>query len=236
MLVKPNSTTRLKTLQDAPNGAIREGNLEDVGVLQLNKFNDFKTAKDTADGIERRLSFAFLLNSSVQRNGERVTAEEIRYMIQELEDALGGVYSVQAAEFQLPLITVIIADMQSTGKLPRWPKGVVRPMIVTGLQALGRGHDLDRLRTFVTILKEGLGDVQTVRVINSSDFATRVGTSLAIEMAGLLKTPEQLAEEDKQAQMAAMVEKLGPEAMKLMGNPEAMQSFQGQGQPGQPQL
>ncbi|UZT50437.1 head-to-tail connector protein [Enterobacter phage 04_vB_Eclo_IJM] len=33
-----------------------------------------------ADAIEQRLGWAFLLNSAVQRNAERVTAEEIRYV------------------------------------------------------------------------------------------------------------------------------------------------------------
>lgn len=45
-----------------------------------------------------------LLNSAVQRNGERVTAEEIRYVAGELEDTLGGVYSLLSQELQLSLI------------------------------------------------------------------------------------------------------------------------------------
>ena len=36
-LVKPNGSTRLKTLSESPNGAIREGNAEDVTTLQVNK-------------------------------------------------------------------------------------------------------------------------------------------------------------------------------------------------------
>ena len=69
----------------------------------MQKFNDFRVAQESAQKIEERLAAAFLLNSSVQRDAERVTAEEVRFMAQELESTLGGVYSVLSQEFQLPL-------------------------------------------------------------------------------------------------------------------------------------
>ncbi|WP_416142518.1 portal protein [Escherichia coli] len=47
-------------------------------------------------------------NSAVQRTGERVTAEEIRYVASELEDTLGGVYSILSQELQLPLVRVLL--------------------------------------------------------------------------------------------------------------------------------
>ena len=83
-LVNPNGLTSSRTLQDAPNGAIREGNPEDVGVLQVQKYNDFRVALETMNGIKERLGHAFLLNTAVQRSGERVTATEVRAMIAEL--------------------------------------------------------------------------------------------------------------------------------------------------------
>lgn len=235
ILVNPNGTTKLKTLQDAPNGAIREGNKEDVGVLQLEKFNDFRVARETADGIEKRLSYAFLLNSSVQRQGERVTAEEIRYMIQELEDALGGVYSVLAVELQLPFIRVLMADMQSQGRLPRFPKGAVKPTIVTGLQALGRGQDLDRLRTFVKIMTEAYGPEGAARFTKPSNFAIRVATALALDTEGLVPTEEELQAEAQAAQQQKLVDTVTPEIIKgAAANPEALAAAaQGGGQPPQ---
>jgi len=109
--VNPNGTTKKRTLADSPNGGIADGNAQDVSVLQLEKFNDFRIAQETASQITERLSFAFLLNSAVQRNAERVTAEEIRFMAQELEAALGGVYSTLSQEFQLPLVEILLKIM-----------------------------------------------------------------------------------------------------------------------------
>ena len=92
-----------ENLGESPNGAIIEGSANDVSVLQVNKFADFRIAYDTMNRIETRLQLAFLLNSSIQRNAERVTASEIRFMAEDLEQALGGIYSILSQEFQLPL-------------------------------------------------------------------------------------------------------------------------------------
>jgi len=58
-MVNPNGTTRAKTLSESPNGAIVQGSDGDVSVLQLNKFNDFRTAQGVMNGISDRLSQAF---------------------------------------------------------------------------------------------------------------------------------------------------------------------------------
>ena len=82
-LVSPSGTTRASAISKAPNGAIIEGNAGDVSVLQANKFADFRIAFETMNRIETRLQFAFLLNSSVQRQAERVTATEVQLVANE---------------------------------------------------------------------------------------------------------------------------------------------------------
>ena len=157
-LVKPNAITKEKMLAEAPNGAIRMGNVDDIGVLQVGKYGDFRVAKEMMEHISQRLSYAFLLNSSIQRQGERVTAEEIRHMAGELEDTLGGVYSILSQEFQLPLIQRLMYQMEAQGRLPKLSPNLVKPMIVTGLEALGRGYDLMKLQSFVGDLAQ-LGQI-----------------------------------------------------------------------------
>ena len=103
-MVNPNGTTRPRTLAEAPNGGIVQGSQADVSVLQLNKFNDFRVAQETINQIKERLAHSFLITSAQVRNAERVTAEEIRMLSQELESALGGLYSLLSSEMQLPMI------------------------------------------------------------------------------------------------------------------------------------
>ena len=80
-LVRPNGSTKMRQIAEAPNGAIIQGDQNDVGVLQVGKQADLRVAQDVARQITERLAYAFLLNSSVQRQAERVTAEEVRYWL-----------------------------------------------------------------------------------------------------------------------------------------------------------
>jgi hypothetical protein len=212
-LVRPNGTTKMRSIADAPNGGIVSGDANDVTTLQANKFNDFRVAQETMQKITERLSFAFLLNSSVQRQAERVTAEEVRYMAQELETALGGIYSVLSQEFQVPLVNLLLAKMQKEGKMPKFPKDTLKPQIVTGLEALGRGQDLNKLSQFLQMLQP-LGQEVIQSELNIGDYLDRLGASLGIDTQGLVKSDEQkmqeqqaMQEQMQQQQMMAMAEK-----------------------------
>jgi hypothetical protein len=197
--VNPNGTTTQKDLADSPNGSIVSGNATDVSTLQLEKFNDFRIAQETGNGIEERLSFAFLLNSAVQRNAERVTAEEIRYVANELETALGGVYSTLSQEFQLPLVNILLKHLEDANKMPKLPEGVVKPKIVTGLGALGRTQDLEKLRAFAGLARE-LADPSIAAEINVGDALSRAAAALDMDTQGLVKTADQKAQEQQAAQ------------------------------------
>lgn len=200
-MVRPNGTTKIRSLADSPNGGIISGDANDVTTLQANKFNDFRVAQETMNTITERLSFAFLLNSSVQRNAERVTAEEVRYMAQELETALGGIYSVLSQEFQVPLVNLLLNKMQKEKKMPKFPKDTLKPQIVTGLEALGRGQDLNKLSAFLQYLQP-LGAEVISSQMNIDDYISRLAASLGIDTQGLIKSPEQKQQEQQMAQQA----------------------------------
>jgi len=214
-LIKPNSTTRARTLAKMANGAIGEGNAEDVTTLQMQKFNDFRVAFDTITRIEQRLEFAFLLTSSIQRNGERVTAEEIRRVASDLEVALGGVYALLSQEFQLPLVNLLMKEMETAKRLPQLPKDKIRPTIVTGLEALGRGNDADRLAMLLNDLQPFMA--QLAPKLNMDDLVKRLAAARQIDVKGLLKTDEQMRQEMQQQQMVQMAAQLGPQAITQLG-------------------
>ena len=204
-LVNPNGVTQQRTLTEAPNGAVRAGDANDVSVLQVQKQGDFQVAFSTIEAISSRLSFAFLLNSSVQRSGDRVTAEEIRYMANELETALGGVYSILSLEFQLPLVKTLMHRLEKQNRIPSLPKGVIRPAITTGLEALGRGNDLNKLDLFLQGAAGVVGPEALVSRLNVADYLTRRATALGIDAQGLIKSEEEIQAEQQQ-QMEAMMQ------------------------------
>lgn len=212
-LVNPNGTTRIRSIAQAENGAIIEGNRQDISVLQMDKFSDFRIAYQAMQGIEERLSQQFMLQSSIQRNGERVTAEEIRYLAGELEDTLSGIYSILSQEFQLPYVNRKIDMLTKAKKLPKLPADVVKPSIVTGMEALGRGQDLRKLDLFVQGMAQALGPEVLQRYVNLQDYIKRRATSLGIDTEGLIKTEEQIAQEQQQAMQQQMLMQAGPSAL-----------------------
>jgi hypothetical protein len=213
-LVNPNGTTKKKTIAEAPNTAVVDGNAADVTVLQAGKGGDFRVALDTINGLLERLGYAFLLNSSVQRKGERVTAEEIRYMAKELDDALGGIFAVLSQEFQLPLVRRVMKRLQKTGAIPELPEGSVKPSIVTGMEALGRTQELDNLRMFINDLMP-LGADVIKQYISVSEFVKRVGANRGIDMTSLVRTEEEVAQQQQQDMMMQTAQNVAPQAMDM---------------------
>lgn len=228
-LVKPGTTTSKRELSKASNGSFVTGKAEDVTALQMQKFADFQTAVAEAQKIEARLARAFLMNSSIQRNGERVTAEEIRYMAQELEDMLGGIYSILSTEFQKPLVNVEMAQMQKAGVLPPLPKDTIKIQIVTGLDALGRGQDADRLRMFINDLVP-FAD-QAMQYVNVSDLISRLAVARGIDTEGLIKSAEQIAQEQQAAQMNQFMADAGVAAAPQVARGMVDQTMAQQGAP-----
>lgn len=231
-MVRPNSTTKPRLIAKTGNGGIIQGDINDVGVLQLNKFNDFRVALEMSRSITERLSYAFLLNSAVQRNAERVTAYEINLLASELEQSLGGVYSLLSSEFQLPLVGILLQRTEEQGKMPALPEGIVRPQIVTGVEALARSQDLNKLSQMLQMLQP-LGPEAVLRELNIDDYIDRLAASLGIDTQGLIKTPEQKQAEQQQQmqmqqqqQMADFMSKAGPELIKQFG-PQFMEQFTG---------
>jgi hypothetical protein len=211
-LVRPNGTTKSTDLTKAPNGAFLNGDANDVSTLQVQKAADFRVALETMRMINDRMAAAFLLNSSVQRAAERVTAEEVRFMAQELETALGGVYSILSQEFQLPLINLLLNSLQKQNKMPKMPKDSVKPTVVTGIEALGRGQDLNKLATFLQYLQP-LGAEVIASEMNINDYIDRLGASLGIDTSGLIKSQEQKMQEQMAQQQMMQQQMLEQTAM-----------------------
>ncbi len=212
-LVNPNGITRAATIAKAPNGAIREGTAADISVMQVGKAGDFSVAFSAIQRIEARLEFAFLMARSVQRDAERVTAAEINLMAQELENSLGGIYSILTQEFQLPYLRRRMHLLVREGKVPKLPDELVKPKIVTGLQGLGRGNDRNKLIEFITTVAQALGPDVMRQYVNVDEAVKRLATSIGIDTANLVKTQEEIQAEQEAAAQQQLIQSLGPAAL-----------------------
>lgn len=198
---RPGSQVDLDSLNDAENGVCIQGDLEqDITTLRVDKNSDLQIPMNMVQDLTRRLEQAFLVASSVARDSERTTATEIRYMAADLEEALGGVYSVLSLEYQRPLANMLLA--QSKINLKSLGLDVV---IVTGLDALGRNTDLEKLRQFNMFLKE-LGSPELIlQRLNIDNYISMIGNSLGLETGTLVKSSTQIQNEQNAAQQQQLM-------------------------------
>ena len=213
-VVSPSSTTKPQTLAAAGNGAIVQGRPDDIGVVQVGKQADFATAYQMIQNLEKRLSEAFLILSV--RQSERTTAEEVRMTQMELEQQLGGLFSVLTTEFLVPYLNRKLSVFQKTGEIPRIPKGVVKPTIVAGVNALGRGQDRESLGMFLTTISQTMGPEATQRYINPEEVIKRLAAAQGIDTLNLVRGMQEVQQE----QQAAVQQEQQVELQKAqMGSP-----------------
>ena len=212
-LVNPNGVTRAATLAKAPNGAIREGTAADISVMQVGKGSDFQVSFSAIQRIESRLEYAFLMARSVQRDAERVTAAEVTMMANELENSLGGIYSILTQEFQLKYLKRRMHMLVRSGKAPKLPERLVKPKIVTGVQGLGRSNDRNKLIEFIGTVSQALGPDIMRQYMNVDEAIKRLANSIGIDTVNLVKTQEEIQNEMEAMQQQQLIQHLGPAAL-----------------------
>jgi hypothetical protein len=123
--------------------------------------------------------------------------------------------------------------MSKSKRLPKIPKDIVKPTIVTGVEALGRGNDLNRLDMFLAGANQIVGPQAVTQYLNVSDYFKRRATALGIETEGLIKTEEEIQQAMQQQQMMEMAQKLGAPAVAPAINAAQEQYMAQQEQPPQ---
>ena len=230
-LVSPSSTTKPATIAKAGNGAIVQGRAEDVQVVQVGKTADFSTAANMAQNIEKRLLEAFLVMNI--RNAERVTAEEVRLTQLELEQSLGGIFSLITTQFLIPYLNRNLLVLQRNNEIPKLPKDVVRPTIVAGINALGRGQDREALTMFVQTIAQTLGPEVLMKFINPTEAIKRLAAAQGIDVLGLVKSEEEIMEDKQQLmneqQSQTLLEQAGQFANSKLADGQNLETLQ-QGQ------
>lgn len=232
-LVSPSSTTKASTLAAAGNGAIIQGRPDDVGVVQVGKTADFSTAAQQMQVLDRRISDAFLVLQV--RQSERTTAEEVRLTQLELEQQLGGLFSLLTVEFLLPYLNRKLLVLQRSGQLPKIPKDLVHPTIVAGINALGRGQDRESLTAFITTIAQTLGPEVMAKYLNPDEAIKRLAAAQGIDALNLVKSLEDREEEQQAQQQQMMQQQMMQQAPDLLKapladpskNPEAQEVVEG---------
>lgn len=216
-LLDPGSAISLDRLTKAVTGDVIEGNAEDVSTLQVQKEFDFQTPRAHYGDLHRHLSLAFLLNTAIQRDAERVTAEEIRFMSQELEAAYGGAYSLLSQTFQRFLARFLLKDLKVDSSI----KEFADLSIVTGYNGLSRNFEYQKMGIFLQALQALPQDPY----LNQREVREQLGLLLGIDTKNLLKSEEQVQQEMQQQMLQQAAVESAPgvarEAVKTGEQPNA---------------
>ena len=109
--------------------------------------------------------------------------------------------------------------------------------IVAGVNALGRGQDNESLTQFITTIAQTMGPETIMRFINPDEYLKRLAAAQGIDVLNLIKSKEELAEDEQaqaeQAQQQTLLSQAGSIAssplMDPEKNPEGLEDLQNAG-------
>lgn len=181
------------------NGNVIYGDVEaDLSILQFQKNGDLNVPFQLLQQLEVKISKAFLNFSNTTRDAERVTATEIRANIVEIESSLGGVFGILSQELQLPLLKLMLNEINSKALKS------IGLSITTGLNSISKEKDFQNLQTFTQSIAQ-FGPEVINQYLDIPSYFNEVAKSLGISGDKILKSDEQIQQE-QQAQQQAIAE------------------------------
>ncbi len=212
LFVKPGSSTSIRQIREAKNLSTLPGDAADLTVFRSEKGADANQVASREELVARRLASAFLLQSSVQRTGERVTAEEVSRLGNELDKAMGGLYtSTGQGNQKIVIVRAVALNEAENPNIPSLPEGMVDIRITTGVDAMGQSNDANALTDFAKTIKE-LFPMTGEELIDGTDFARRYAAAKGIKPDGLVRSPEVVAANQQKRQQDAMVQEAASKA------------------------
>lgn len=181
-LVRPNAAGGInlrRRLAQANNGEVVVANPDDVEPLEFKNSAGMQFVAQHLQTLVQEMSKSFVALSAAQRQAERVTAFEFRKMVEELEGALGGVYSRLSGEWMGWRIERLMTQLAAQKKIPDGLIGRTQPTILTGLEALGREAEVARVSTAFQFV-QGIPPEITQAYIKWSELLTKAFNGLQL--------------------------------------------------------
>lgn len=159
-LVAPGSGADVDELVQAEVGQYVSGSPDQIKPYDGGDYNKLIAVRQEIAEVVTNLTRAFMYTGNT-REGERVTAYEIRQNALEADNTLGGVYSSLAESWQVPLAHLLLHE-EDPKQIAGITDGTIRLNIVAGIPALGRAGDVQNL---IQALSEAAAIIEAVRAI-----------------------------------------------------------------------
>lgn len=213
-LVKPGSLTDVDALNEAPTGEYVQGMEGDITVLQLEKYADSRLIESVMKEYMERIGRSFLMLQATIRDSERTTKYEVQRMANEMDLSMGGIYSSQAEELQRP-IAIQLLDMVD----PRLVNKDVVPVINTGLEALGRASELEKIYQYSEMMALPQSWPEALQqVMDWKSYSDIVASNLSLDTEGFYVAPSTVQQQGQQQQQQETMGVLGQSLASSLGS------------------
>lgn len=185
--------TRKRDVANSKNGDVIDGRADDVTAFTFGKNFDFQVPMQVRAEARQELEEFFLAKNSITRQAERVTAEEIREMAQELEMQMAGVYAIISNRITKRIVRWIMSELGMKFE-------AVEVKIITGLNALGMSNEVVKLDGFVSRLAQ----LEKITWLKEKELIDRYAEGYGVNTVNLLKTPQEVQQEMQAQQQQAL--------------------------------
>ena len=217
--VDPAGMTEIDDIASANNGTFVSARSTDIFCISPAQTlsPQVSSTASSVQEMRREVADAFLMTRSAIPSGDRVTATAIRMIGSELETVLGGAFSAIAKDLMEPIIKRCIFIMLNNGDMDKGmynqffdKDGTLQTEIITGLQALSRDSDLQKLMQMGEMVRNL--PPQALQTFKWDSYATALISSLGFDARMWVKSAEQVAQEQQQQQQQAMQNQLQQQA------------------------
>ena len=203
----PTSLVDVQEVNSSLPGSWHVGKPNEIGTPQLNIVNNMQLMMAAIERYEKQIAQAFMLTQQLTRQAERVTAEEIRRDVDELETSNAGIYSRMAAGWQVQTANLALQDTDFLEL-----NDGVNADIITGLDSLSRAGEAYNMRLFFADLGMLNAVPEDVRgAIKANRLIKRLGQMHSVDYEDFVMTDTELAAKQQAEfqQQQALIEKQG---------------------------
>lgn len=190
----PSAPITTRDVTGAKSGAVLSMNENALNIVNKSAGQELADAAEQLSLLNREIGEALLSFTAVQRDAERVTAQEIRALQEELNKGLGTVF-VEIEETLNKEMAKLSWEYLKEKFVGTDISDRVNINVITGVDAFSRQDDLSNLRAL-------LGDIANLNLlteVNLDEAVRRLASGYNIENLSLIKTEEQKDQERQKA-------------------------------------
>jgi len=206
--VDPSGLTEIDDIASASNGTFIPARTNDVFTLSpaSTLSPQISSTANAVQEMRREVAEAFLMTSGAIPSGDRVTATAVRMIGSELETVLGGAFSAIARDLMEPIVKRAVFIMLNNGDMDERmyeqffeKDGTLSVEIVTGLQALSRDSDLQKLMQMGEMVRNL--PPQALQTFRWDSYSRALISCLGFDPRMWVKSEDEIKQEQQQAQL-----------------------------------